>query len=792
MAESPVKHRRWAYFGLGFVSLPLFLGLIFVATIGWPDPVALSDRAALSMLANAVIASDEEHAVTANFPAWSTDEWASISGRGEGLNCSIPPRVEKWMFANRPPSAGNKRSQSDLAPISLQFRQACVAHDLCYRHGAATYAYTQSQCDGFLAEAAFRICKKAFPNALDVAWCQTRARKVLGGVMLGGAGSFKGLARMSSEASSSSGRGGVAGNEESRLGALSVSTIAEYDPYPSGTAVYVLPRLIRGKCGKADAPILLTFLRRPGGSASHSRCYNPNTGRFEQALDGKYDVLIGREYDRVISPPWVTTIPARGEKLVQWCRDYGDKNSTGGRFVIQTNDLKIPGCEIILKAECDRLDKAQLSRNECERSTRFDWGDQEAVTLFPLPQRLTGPAGAEMVALGLYDSPANSSPPSAPCAIEPVSLQGQIDLARNPNFERSWHKAHLVKLPLVADRTADCYRWFATPPISYVDQAGKVSVLLSRRGTASGENYAEVLDTAHGELRPDGHLSANFELLKWAVPETAEPVVPLPTRSGLRLVGFQRELSKAPSYRKRAVIALGFALLGLGMLGFGVIKVRRKERTISPSFFLASLVFLAVSGAIFATLPNQKVPTGHAIVSLFSGDPVNPPAPINVRLLGGGRYLEQRIVFAQPSQALSCAAASGHSCKIAMLAFLPAYQYDAEAPNGLRAELIVLGFDEQGGVHARHVVLSLPNSINAKCRKSGDTALERACTYQTVSRLMMIVGRLDGSDVSPDIVVLDKDNGERHRVYKSKGSGSGWEALTYVTAGSPSKDRPSI
>ena len=70
-----------------------------------------------------------------------------IGGKGEGLDCSIPPALN-----------GVFRIKDGEMSVSLVFRQACVSHDMCYRHGLATYGYTQADCDFAFQEAASRIC----------------------------------------------------------------------------------------------------------------------------------------------------------------------------------------------------------------------------------------------------------------------------------------------------------------------------------------------------------------------------------------------------------------------------------------------------------------------------------------------------------------------------------------------------------------------------------------------------------------------------------------------------------
>jgi hypothetical protein len=110
------------------------------------------------------VAFDLEAAPTPWLARWSQVESGALAGRGEGLDCSLPPAVHA-AFSRRTP-AGVKADR-----VELLFGQACVAHDLCYRHGAATYGYSQNTCDMMLSESSFRICRQVFkaPN-----WCRTR------------------------------------------------------------------------------------------------------------------------------------------------------------------------------------------------------------------------------------------------------------------------------------------------------------------------------------------------------------------------------------------------------------------------------------------------------------------------------------------------------------------------------------------------------------------------------------------------------------------------------------------
>ncbi|WMT13142.1 hypothetical protein [Serratia fonticola] len=138
---------------------------------------------------------------------------AILGGQAAGLNCSIPSLADRVAFKH---SVGS-------SDISLRFRQACVMHDLCYRHGYATYGYTQADCDTQLQQSAFRLCRQfqeQHGNTLtDVRTmyqsCEKEAKAVLLGVSLAGAGSFRDRTR---------------------------STYFEYDPMPTRANDYVVGR----------------------------------------------------------------------------------------------------------------------------------------------------------------------------------------------------------------------------------------------------------------------------------------------------------------------------------------------------------------------------------------------------------------------------------------------------------------------------------------------------------------------------------------------------------------------
>lgn len=140
---------------------------------------------------------------------------AILGGQAAGLNCSIPSLANRISFKHR---VGG-------SDISLRFRQACVIHDFCYRHGYATYGYTQADCDTQLQQSAFRLCRQLQEQHGDALTdvrtmyrpCEKEAKTVLLGVSLKGAGSFHDRTR---------------------------STYFEYDPMPAKANDYVVGRAV--------------------------------------------------------------------------------------------------------------------------------------------------------------------------------------------------------------------------------------------------------------------------------------------------------------------------------------------------------------------------------------------------------------------------------------------------------------------------------------------------------------------------------------------------------------------
>lgn len=115
---------------------------------------------------------------------------STIGSGGEGLNCSLPAATN--IFFDGSGDSGGKRHL-----VLQRFRQACVFHDLCYRHGLATYGYNQNDCDRILQNAAFRLCLyiRNGSEASSATRCQTDSKMVLAGVSMGGYNAFRGWDR---------------------------------------------------------------------------------------------------------------------------------------------------------------------------------------------------------------------------------------------------------------------------------------------------------------------------------------------------------------------------------------------------------------------------------------------------------------------------------------------------------------------------------------------------------------------------------------------------------------------
>lgn len=168
---------RWVY-ALTAVVMPVLL-VFSLALIFHKEAIR-------SIYKNVDDISDGEMPATVTSFQSGPDVVSTIGGSGNGINCSLPPIVNVFFD-------GRKDEDGKRHLVLQRFRQACVFHDLCYRHGLATYGYNQNDCDRVLQNEAFRLCLyiRNGRAADEAERCQTDSKMVLAGVSLGGYGSYR-------------------------------------------------------------------------------------------------------------------------------------------------------------------------------------------------------------------------------------------------------------------------------------------------------------------------------------------------------------------------------------------------------------------------------------------------------------------------------------------------------------------------------------------------------------------------------------------------------------------------
>lgn len=190
----------------------LLLAIFFILFLNGPN---LANFIAKKIYPDLRIPYDNEIPPTPTSYPPSSSITAVIGGKGEGISCSIPSWLQGLIFY---------RNDGD-DEIALQLRQACAYHDYCYRHGWATYGYSQVDCDFKLQEYAYRLCRQISKQSKSHEQCLSNARTVLLGVRLGGGGPFQNGSK---------------------------SSFFEFDPIPIRADDYVVSRWINSHQVKKD------------------------------------------------------------------------------------------------------------------------------------------------------------------------------------------------------------------------------------------------------------------------------------------------------------------------------------------------------------------------------------------------------------------------------------------------------------------------------------------------------------------------------------------------------------
>lgn len=505
---------------ISFMVIGAVLVLAGTLVIGLVTIPRWSTTASEMMAANMVPPDDMELPATTFTPPASLLEDAAIVGRGEGLDCSIPQFLEDHAF---PHGKG-------AATVSLLYRQACVAHDYCYRHGAATYGYTQADCDGALARAAMRICVNYVAKGKANHHCVQRARKVYAGLLAGGAGSFRpnqpdfGWYENPDEKNRKP--ADCHGNEQvthafakwpealkNRLAGMSdcvfttamtghydelgqaaldrllqawldvASSVGEYDPYPLAEAMTALPRLETGPDGKGR---LVFYLQRAGGARLseyyfHSRpdgalALCPRQGCGLKAKP----VPVNTGYEYRPSAPWVTIPNSDDRGLVWWKRNSTGRSSTGGTLA-----------GIVLE-----VPKQEDLRNEWHQKLLYHDRDLLSPSVFPVKED-----GRIARLVGIYDDR------SANDAGKRSRFRFGQWRVSYPNGDLGKHgvRAEVQSIDELGD--SNILSTLSIPPM-VMSQSGRTSVTLFSR---SGIDYKSVLTATAWQVqdRPAAPVAAS-------------------------------------------------------------------------------------------------------------------------------------------------------------------------------------------------------------------------------------------------------------------------------------------
>lgn len=430
------------------------------------------------LLANETRFDDREPPHTAYAIPSSTDDIQTIGGQGHGLSCSLPFGAQELAFT---------RTKKE-APIALQMRQACAFHDYCYRHGNATYGYSQADCDFILQQQAFRLCK-FFKLESSIASCETNARKITLGVRLGGTDSFKQLRAM----------------DDSKA-----STFFDFDPYPSRATKHQTLRI-------ADAPLkwrrdgLLPkaayyFDTRPSGILVHILGWKTDGAVVCNSLK------LSGSYDAISTPPVVARDSAGGEDWFVWWQ-RNSLRDTGGRFaLLPTSRARAQDWEAIsggmtLDNDSYNCEKKAVWENEApsKQSNTFAFVTEKKDLNFSEihPVNTTGELG-KLQLMGLSTHSCGKTDRST-CLVDVIFDTTQRDFQKSPKSPTLYRASdsNCTNAPKKDD--CDRYRNYVSAPF-VIAKNNPPSLIWTRRGKGNGDEYKEtatVLQYTTGDTPKD-------------------------------------------------------------------------------------------------------------------------------------------------------------------------------------------------------------------------------------------------------------------------------------------------
>ena len=269
----------------------------------------------------------EMPATPVNLPLSSSDV-QYVGGQGSGIDCSIPWPFNHIFFS---------RNEHE-APIGLHMRQVCAAHDFCYRHGAATYGYSQTDCDQLLQVRAFRLCR-IIRLSVSVEECESEARRITLALILKGYGSFKQP---------------VTGPEEIE----NVSSYFEFEPFPIRSARYAAVRvadtpraLMKAGRGKCLPKSLYIFDIRPSGVRLNILCWFASTAY--STPDIKICLRLPGSHIAINTPPIVVRdgTGTQSQDWFVWWRRAALRTSLGNFAYIPPGKASFEDWHRVLRAE---------------------------------------------------------------------------------------------------------------------------------------------------------------------------------------------------------------------------------------------------------------------------------------------------------------------------------------------------------------------------------------------------------------------------------------------------------
>jgi hypothetical protein len=481
----------------------------------------LAGRAADYILANAVGPEDNELPPTAYGHPPSYGDIKQIGGQGEGLNCSLPPGVDTYAFP---------RDAKRIAPVSLKMRQACIAHDYCYRHGDATYGYTQADCDYILQENAFRLCRQV-TGVKSVPACETDARKITLGVRIGGAGSFR--------------HAGVASNTGR------YSTYFEFDRYPLRATEYSVMRIADTPAawrGEGMAPkALYMFTSHRTGTRLRIIGLKPGAPAVCALVD------LPAEFRWLNTPPLVLRQEANGVDWLVWPRRTSLEN-TGVAFdgLAPATATRADWDNVFGKVTWYPPEQAQgctrdpFAASSTVRSAfRNVRVPETQIADFhpPLGVRKGLLDGTRLHLLGLTTYECGAKDDASTCVghlqIDPLQATASFTAFQtlDPNCLRRHHPRFQEAQSGL--RTGDCdrYRGFALAPM-VTSRDGTLGMAWLKRGASNGEGYTDqatlrFAPAKEPEQDAKGPKLVNYRDFKLAgLSEEREPVALTSTEGG--------------------------------------------------------------------------------------------------------------------------------------------------------------------------------------------------------------------------------------------------------------------